>query len=142
MSTFQVIVKGTPTQAAKAAADRGIPFVYARHIKRFSETVGLVNSEHEDKLHAWLAEMKEPPFPAGTLLFWNDAYPLKHETFDVEQLCACSDPGCPVHPREDCCHRYGRAVLYRVDMEDHTGTRFCTMCKADALDSGLFYSKS
>lgn len=29
-------------------------------------------------------------------------------------------------------------VLFRVDIEDHTGTRFCGPCADDAMDNGLF----
>jgi hypothetical protein len=29
-------------------------------------------------------------------------------------------------------------TLYRVDMDDETGTKFCTECGVDAMESGLF----
>lgn len=52
--------------------------------------------------------------------------------------CECSDPGCPVHEGKDC-NRHGRTkTLYRIDMEDATGTRFCKDCADDAYESGLF----
>ena len=50
--------------------------------------------------------------------------------------CECADKGCP------CCHgackRSGLFTLYRVDMEDATGTLMCHDCMADAMESGLF----
>lgn len=52
--------------------------------------------------------------------------------------CECSDPGCPVHKGRDCDHVERGRVLYRVDMEDRTGTYFCPACQEDAYDSGLF----
>lgn len=52
--------------------------------------------------------------------------------------CECSDRRCPAHPGKDC-SKVGRTrTLYRVDMEDRTGTRFCSACASDAMDSGLF----
>ncbi|MBM3791780.1 MAG: hypothetical protein FJW35_15715 [Acidobacteria bacterium] len=55
----------------------------------------------------------------------------------TERLCEDADPACPVcHGR---CKRPYDVVLYRTDMEDRTGTRFCDECADDALESGLFY---
>ena len=54
--------------------------------------------------------------------------------------CECSDPGCPVHKGASACSlpTVHGAILYRSDMDDRNGTRFCGKCAADALDSGLF----
>ncbi len=52
--------------------------------------------------------------------------------------CGCADPGCPVHKGSSACPFRGRTFLYRVDMEDHTGTPMCLQCATDAMDSGLF----
>lgn len=49
--------------------------------------------------------------------------------------CECSDPGCVCGGR---CAGRGTVILYRVDMQDETGTLFCENCASDALDSGLF----
>jgi hypothetical protein len=54
--------------------------------------------------------------------------------------CECSDPGCP-HCSGD--HQYSADAsasmrLFRIDMEDETGTYFCDGCGSDALDSGVF----
>jgi len=57
-------------------------------------------------------------------------------------LCKCDDPGCG-----QCCggrkpHSPGRVSrVYRVDMEDRTGSLFCSGCAQDALDSGMFSSR-
>lgn len=51
--------------------------------------------------------------------------------------CECSDPGCPM-AHGSACHRKPCCTLYRVDMEDRTGTRFCEDCADDAWGSGVF----
>jgi len=51
--------------------------------------------------------------------------------------CKCTDPLCPVdHGKE--CKAAVETALYRVDMEDETGTLMCRPCADDALDSGVF----
>jgi len=50
-------------------------------------------------------------------------------------LCECSDPACPAC--KGGCKCVARTVLYRVDMEDETGTAFCNMCADDAMKHGL-----
>jgi hypothetical protein len=50
--------------------------------------------------------------------------------------CECADPGCPCC--KGSCQAAARSVLFRVDMEDATGTPMCDGCGGDALDSGLF----
>lgn len=61
------------------------------------------------------------------------------------QTCQCGDPMCPVpHGRETCegrCTDTADITLYRVDMLDETGTRFCAACAEDAMDSGLFTAR-
>jgi len=53
--------------------------------------------------------------------------------------CECADPGCPQHKGESECKRVNHVeVLFRVDMDDRTGTRFCGRCADDAMESGLF----
>jgi hypothetical protein len=51
-------------------------------------------------------------------------------------LCECSDPGCPECGGE--CSHHSTETLYRIDMEDESGTQFCDQCSADAMDSGVF----
>lgn len=53
--------------------------------------------------------------------------------------CECSDPGCSAHLGACMCPRAGDVTLFRIDMEDQTGTLFCHDCAADALRSGVFY---
>ena len=52
--------------------------------------------------------------------------------------CECSDPGCPVHPGSERCTRRRVVTVYRVDMEDRTGTDMCQECGEDALNAGVF----
>lgn len=54
--------------------------------------------------------------------------------------CECSDSGCPAHKGAATCkvEAPAMAVLYRVDMEDQTGTVMCDACTDDAMESGLF----
>jgi hypothetical protein len=55
--------------------------------------------------------------------------------------CECTDPGCPVHKGSYCANKSRTITVYRVDMEDKTGTRMCRECANDALDSGVFRSE-
>lgn len=60
-----------------------------------------------------------------------------------DSRCECADPGCPIHAGIDqshCppCKRLATTILYRIDMDDTTGTAFCNECAEDAMDSGLF----
>lgn len=54
--------------------------------------------------------------------------------------CECADPGCAHHKGASTCPKphTGARLLFRVDMDDRTGTVFCDACADDALDSGLF----
>jgi hypothetical protein len=55
-----------------------------------------------------------------------------------DSKCECSDPGCPVHKGTADCRWSASRLLYRVDMEDNTGTAMCDACAEDAFKSGLF----
>ena len=57
-----------------------------------------------------------------------------------QSLCECADSGCPMHLGTDCdsSESENLTILYRVDMTDYTGTRFCDGCADDAFESGLF----
>ena len=52
------------------------------------------------------------------------------------QLCECTDHGCREHKGEGC-NQYMTTeeglILYRVDMEDFTGTWMCNPCADDAM---------
>jgi hypothetical protein len=52
--------------------------------------------------------------------------------------CECSDPGCPVHSGKEDCSNKGKRFVYRVDMEDETGTFMCSRCADDCYESGVF----
>ncbi len=54
------------------------------------------------------------------------------------QRCRCSDQGCPVHKGIPGCSNKAVRKVYRIDMEDRTGTPMCRGCANDALDSGVF----
>lgn len=59
--------------------------------------------------------------------------------------CECADAMCPVHRGESCQWSGGKpstTILYRVDMEDRTGTLFCEGCADDAMESGLFSTEA
>ena len=84
MATTQylsLIVKGDKLVAAKAAADRQIPFAFQRLtscLRRqevpgtgFVDTVGYVGTQHLDKVAAWFAEAGQVPFAEGTLLCYS-----------------------------------------------------------------------
>ena len=57
-------------------------------------------------------------------------------TMSRKNLCKCSEGMCP------CCFgscwSVATVTVYRVDMEDATGTPMCEGCADDAMDSGLF----
>lgn len=55
--------------------------------------------------------------------------------------CECAYPGCPVHKGTSDCREFANVILYRVYMEDNTGTAMCEDCAEDALLSGLFTSE-
>jgi hypothetical protein len=56
------------------------------------------------------------------------------------QKCECSDPLCPIHFGQKCTEN-ATSTLFRIDMEDLTGTYMCDGCTEDAMDSGLFRSE-
>lgn len=56
--------------------------------------------------------------------------------------CECSDKGCHAHEGTPACRNKGTVILYRVDMQDLTGTLFCNDCASDAMESGLFSTES
>ena len=54
--------------------------------------------------------------------------------------CECADAGCAGDHGSSIgpCGKVAITTLYRVDMEDATGTDMCVECSDDALDSGVF----
>jgi len=53
-----------------------------------------------------------------------------------DMKCECADHACPVCKGN--CRQVATGILYRVDMDDVTGTAFCEGCGEDAMESGLF----
>jgi hypothetical protein len=53
-------------------------------------------------------------------------------------MCGCTDPDCPVHLYHKMCDKRAHRTLYRIDMEDRTGTPMCDRCAEDAFESGVF----
>lgn len=66
--------------------------------------------------------------------------PYTDDELIIINRCQCADPLCPVCAGK--CHNRATETLYRVDMEDETGTAFCDACASDAYDSGLFNSET
>ena len=56
----------------------------------------------------------------------------------MKEHCQDADPACPVHPGISHCPDDARVVMYRIDMEDRTGTPVCGACANDMQESGLF----
>lgn len=50
--------------------------------------------------------------------------------------CECSDPACPHCSGK--CKDQATMTLWRVDMEDRTGSDFCQACGEDCMDAGVF----
>lgn len=59
----------------------------------------------------------------------------------AEDTCECFDTQCPIHPGQPC-HDEAVTTLYRIDMMDRSGTRFCEGCAEDAMGSGLFTNEA
>ncbi len=56
----------------------------------------------------------------------------------MKHLCECNDTGCLIHKGTQCKITGRTQILYRIDMEDVTGTMMCNPCANDAMESGLF----
>lgn len=54
----------------------------------------------------------------------------------MNHTCVCSDKGCSAC--EGLCEDRATFTLYRIDMDDRSGSRFCEGCASDAMDSGVF----
>ncbi len=66
-----LVVKGSSHQAIQAAYERRIPFIFGHETKQ-GETVGTSTASNQ-ALGDWFMEdaLTEPPFPVGSLLFWQ-----------------------------------------------------------------------
>lgn len=56
--------------------------------------------------------------------------------------CDCTDRGCRFHRGFAWCTTLADEIVYRVDMEDLTGTLMCSPCAGDAYETGLFTSEA
>lgn len=61
---------------------------------------------------------------------------LGHLSDKELDTCECSDPQCPACFGQ--CTNPATVTLYRIDMQDETGTRFCEDCASDAMDADVF----
>ena len=59
----------------------------------------------------------------------------------IDPTCECGDMECPMHWGVSKCNKEAITTLFRVDMEDETGTLMCEGCANDAMASQLFYEK-
>jgi len=63
-------------------------------------------------------------------------------TIAKQVRCECSDDRCPAHKGSGRCNHQATDILYRVDMQDETGTAMCDACSDDAFSSGLFTTET
>lgn len=120
--------------AAKKAASRKsaggqIPCPYCKH--SFANTDDL--EDHEARAHKNASDESEndktKPYIKGIT------------EKKAALICECADPGCPYHAGVGHCNQNAAGEVFRVDMEDETGTPMCEDCAADALDSGVFTTR-
>lgn len=61
--------------------------------------------------------------------------------YDYNRTCECEDGACQAYRHVTAAGRCAESVaktLYRVDMDDHDGVRFCSGCADDASEAGVF----
>ena len=76
--------------------------------------------------------------PVVTRSLWTKVKAIVKGGTMKGKKCECSDPGCPKHTGQSYCTLKATRRLFRIDMEDRTGTAMCEKCFEDALDSGMF----
>ena len=96
-----------------------------------------IYANHPEAQIVTLEDQMAPDFDDSVLAAADEPKTASPEGI-AEQNCECSDPGCPAHQGVAQCLVPASCVLYRIDMEDATGTAFCDACSDDALDSGVF----
>lgn len=67
---INLVVKGNRFDAARAASNHAIPFVFVRELEH--ETVGVTNDEHWPEVMDWFLEVGGPPYHNGALLLYNE----------------------------------------------------------------------
>jgi hypothetical protein len=72
MTIYHLLIKGDRFQAARAAADRGIPAAFVREQINRSETIVRTSGDYM-KIATWFNEAAphRGPFPVGTLIYFN-----------------------------------------------------------------------
>ena len=83
MHTLTLLVKGNRFEAAKAASDRGIPFVFKEEFSSGHEDIkntrGVTSEEHRLPVMNWFGENPDKiegyGFPDGTLLLFTHPEP-------------------------------------------------------------------
>jgi len=64
---------------------------------------------------------------------------LKTRTLaNVHGKCECADPECVHHKGISDCKDTANTIMYRIDMDDTSGTLMCDDCANDATQGGLF----
>ena len=138
---LSLIVKGNKLEAARAAANRAIPFVFVREVRTtlgvdetatatFCEVlavvaVGLTGDQHREKVARWFVAHYTPPFPAGTLLSYttkeddggpiSSAYPWYNGPTPEERT---ESDLTPAEIREERSVRRGEALMQDPDIEE------------------------
>jgi len=83
MLYYTAVVRGTAFQAARAAADRGIPAAFVQELRASREVVLKIGPQFLPELASWLAEPQIITaglgYPDGTLLIYSE-HP--HEGFE------------------------------------------------------------
>ena len=56
--------------------------------------------------------------------------------------CECHDKGCRHHLGATCSEPEAFIVVFRIDMQDASGTAMCEICSEDALETGVFATEA
>lgn len=134
-------------ERAKVASEEASPLI-RRDVDWYED---VTTSEYDNAI--------EHPLPFLEDVLWHistcAAFPNREAYYDarecvneaiqslmaVDAQCECGDPGCPVHEGVAHCRNSATYTVYRVDMQDETGTSMCDKCAEDALDSGVFITR-
>lgn len=69
---IRLVVNGNRFEAARAAADRGIPLAFETESKTLGHTVGCAPDAARERVVAWYRETVAAPYPVGALLAHTD----------------------------------------------------------------------
>jgi hypothetical protein len=74
----QLIIKGTPMWASRAASLRGIPLLEIKAHPRFDEIIAICPDYYYDKAVKWFCEPTSgAPYKTGTLLWYSMPKPFE-----------------------------------------------------------------